>query len=170
MWAQTGSELNGLLHSGVAPATDAPDLQLQFAAFHFMDGAGPLLNYAPDVEAAVTAKAGDWPHFVSVTSGLQRALSKGSLTLQSSDPLVPPLIDPRHLSHPRDLPAIVNGLTFPVTTRSRTGQDGCPGLEMVLAVVRNSTAMAGLEPESVEDAVPGCEAHALFSRVRQAFQ
>jgi choline dehydrogenase len=46
----------------------------------------------------------------AVSPGLMRAHSVGELTLQSADPAIAPLIDPRYLSDPRDLAAMIAGL------------------------------------------------------------
>ena len=35
--------------------------------------------------------------------------SRGSITLQSSDPLDPPIVDPNFLSHPEDVAIMVEG-------------------------------------------------------------
>ena len=40
---------------------------------------------------------------------LTRPKSRGTVTLHSSDPLDPPLIDPNYLSHPDDVETFVRG-------------------------------------------------------------
>ncbi|KAI1311859.1 putative GMC oxidoreductase [Xylaria venustula] len=42
-------------------------------------------------------------NFVSVGASLQQPLSRGTSHISTSDPLVPPTIDPRYLSHPLDI-------------------------------------------------------------------
>ncbi|CZR64279.1 related to choline dehydrogenase [Phialocephala subalpina] len=53
--------------------------------------------------------------YASIVTALTHAFSRGSIHIQSSDPFVPPLIDPRYLSHPIDLELLTLGLLFTQT-------------------------------------------------------
>lgn len=144
-WNSTNSECQGLVHSGASPKTSVPDVQLQFTPGHKMGGLGVRnQGLRPEVEAAELAEATS-DDLISVSSGLQRPFSEGSLRLVSPDPLVPPAIDPQHLSHPRDLDAIAKGL------------------DLVVRIVRESSALAEFEPRSTEAPLPGCEGHQPWS-------
>lgn len=57
--------------------------------------------------AETTHRTSDY--LFAITSGLQYPLSRGEIRLASADPLQHPIIDPRHLSHPRDHEAISRG-------------------------------------------------------------
>ena len=46
--------------------------------------------------------------YVMITSAIYRTYSRGTIRLQSRDPTIQPLIDPRYLSDYRDLEALVN--------------------------------------------------------------
>ncbi|HEY9312265.1 GMC family oxidoreductase [Williamsia sp.] len=62
----------------------------------------------PEVAAKYSLSGSD--HIFAVSPGLMRSHSVGQLTLRSADPATPPEIDPRYLSDPRDLTALVAGL------------------------------------------------------------
>lgn len=51
-------------------------------------------------------------NFAGVAMGLTHPFSRGSIHIQSSDPAVHPLIDPRYLSHPLDLELMTDALLF----------------------------------------------------------
>ncbi|MDV2478021.1 glucose-methanol-choline oxidoreductase [Rhodococcus zopfii] len=91
------------------------------------NGGGAILNWKsdpslpqPDLHAFVVQGSHATPEVAArydvtgdvfaVSPGLMRAHSVGELTLQSADPAVAPRIDPRYLSDPRDLAALVSGL------------------------------------------------------------
>ncbi|WP_127784355.1 GMC family oxidoreductase N-terminal domain-containing protein [Rhodococcus sp. X156] len=91
------------------------------------NGGGAILNWRsdpqlehPDLHAFVVQGAHATPEVAArhdltgdvfaVSPGLMRAHSVGELTLRSADPGVSPHIDPRYLSDPRDLAALVAGL------------------------------------------------------------
>ncbi len=91
------------------------------------NGGGAILNWKsdpalpqPDLHAFVVQGVHATPEVAArydiagdvfaVSPGLMRAHSVGELTLRSADPAVAPRIDPRYLSDPRDLAALVAGL------------------------------------------------------------
>ncbi|TDL18468.1 alcohol oxidase [Rickenella mellea] len=47
--------------------------------------------------------------YFMVMAGLQHPFSRGSIHINSADPLKPPVIDPKYLSHPFDVKALVAG-------------------------------------------------------------
>ncbi|XP_063884863.1 glucose dehydrogenase [FAD, quinone]-like [Scylla paramamosain] len=70
---------------------------------------------------------------------LTRPKSRGTVTLQSSDPFAPPLIDPNFLSHPDDVTTFVRGIKFAMT-------------------VANTTALKfGVGARFHDQVLPGCE-------------
>jgi choline dehydrogenase len=72
----------------IDPAATAPDTQ-----FHFIAGAG-LPEGAPPLPSG---------NGCMLNSYFLRPLSRGTLTLRSPDPRVPPVIDPNYLAEPEDL-------------------------------------------------------------------
>ncbi|KKY27482.1 putative choline dehydrogenase [Phaeomoniella chlamydospora] len=48
----------------------------------------------------------------ALTPSLMHPLSRGTVTLSSTDPFTPPLIDPRYLTHPLDLKILLSALAF----------------------------------------------------------
>lgn len=48
----------------------------------------------------------------SVSFALQHPLSRGSVQINSADPFVSPLLDPRYVSHPTDLAIMVEAFKF----------------------------------------------------------
>ncbi len=79
------------------PSLDLPDL-------HAFIVQGP--HATPEVAKRYDV-AGD---VFALSPGLMRSRSVGRLSLRSADPEVAPDIDPRYLSDPRDLDALVSGL------------------------------------------------------------
>lgn len=77
-----------------APHLSAPDLELIWAPY-------PYSNHG------LTRPTG---HGMSIATVLLRPRSSGRLTLRSSDPMAPPIIDPRYLSDPADLEALMTGV------------------------------------------------------------
>jgi len=91
------------------------------------NGGGAILNWRsdpsldlPDLHAFVVQGAHATPEVAArydvtgdvfaISPGLMRSYSVGQLTLRSADPGTAPIIDPRYLSDPRDLDALVAGL------------------------------------------------------------
>ncbi|KAA0185255.1 hypothetical protein HAZT_HAZT002296 [Hyalella azteca] len=67
--------------------------------------------------------------------------SRGSVTLRSSDPFDPPLIDPNFLSHPDDVELFLKGIKFALA-------------------IGNTTAMRdGIGAMFVAEPLPGCQTH-----------
>ena len=89
------AEAGGFTRS--SPDEPIPDLQ-----FHFV----PLVNahHGQDLRPVFRY----YGHSI-MTCDL-RPLSRGEVRLQSADPLAPPLIDPKHFEHERDLDKLVAGL------------------------------------------------------------
>lgn len=84
---------------------DWPDLELFFnsdnTARVFRDFLKPWVSwFLPGAE----------PEIMSFQPILLRPKSKGIITLQSADPFVPPLIDPKYLSHPDDVSVLAEGV------------------------------------------------------------
>ncbi|XP_066938747.1 glucose dehydrogenase [FAD, quinone]-like [Macrobrachium rosenbergii] len=77
----------------------------------------------------------------SIAPMLTRAKSRGSVTLQSRDPKVAPLIDPNYLSHPKDVENLVKGIKFALKV------GGSPAMEKYGARFHDKT-------------LPGCEREA----------
>ncbi|WP_191060095.1 GMC family oxidoreductase [Geminicoccus harenae] len=77
------------------PDAPTPDMQ-----FHFLIGAGVEAGVA-----AVPSGAG-----VTMNNYCLRPRSRGSVTLRSSDPMAPPVIDPNYLAEPYDLKVSIAGL------------------------------------------------------------
>ncbi|KAJ2920935.1 hypothetical protein H1R20_g16160, partial [Candolleomyces eurysporus] len=116
---------------------------------------------SPHIELAMTNSAGFSGlvgHFVTVGMALPYPLSRGSLTLTSSNPLTPPLIDPNFSSSPFDVRAMLVAIrstqkflsapawkgyvlehAWPFTEEIIT-QEGEDGDEAILAILRNVTS------------------------------
>jgi choline dehydrogenase len=86
------AEAHAFLRS--TPDLSAPDLELVW---------GPV----PYVNHGLTPST---VHGVTIAPVLLQPRSVGRLTLRSRDPMEPPLIDPRYLSHPEDLEVLVAGV------------------------------------------------------------
>lgn len=86
------AEAGGFIKS--RPELEWPDLQLHFVI-------GKLLDHGRKTV---------FGHGYSCHVCLLQPASRGSVKLASSDPLVPPLIDPAFLSHPDDLHTLVQGV------------------------------------------------------------
>lgn len=61
---------------------------------------------------------GDEGGYAGITTVLTHAFSRGSVHIQSADPDVHPVIDPRYLNHPVDAEVLVDGLMFTQTIAS----------------------------------------------------
>jgi choline dehydrogenase len=64
----------------------------------------------------------DSAHFY-LSSYVGRPKSRGTVSLQSDNPTVPPLIDPNYLSHPDDLVQSIKGIRINLDILSQTGFD-----------------------------------------------
>jgi choline dehydrogenase-like flavoprotein len=91
------AEAGGFLRT--RPDLDMPDIQLHFVVAMVDDHARSL----------------HWGHGFSCHFCLLRPRSRGTVRLQSPDPMAPPLIDPNFLGDPEDLEQMVDG--FKVTRR-----------------------------------------------------
>ncbi|MCL1960523.1 MAG: GMC family oxidoreductase N-terminal domain-containing protein [Desulfovibrionaceae bacterium] len=85
------AEAGGFIKTG--PAQDRPDLQLHFCAA-LVDAHGRHWH---------------WAHGYALHVCVLRPESRGAVTLAGSDARVPPVIDPRFLSAPRDLERLLQG-------------------------------------------------------------
>ena len=85
------AEAGGFIKSDTAQAK--PDLQLHFTVA-YVDDHSRRLHYGPGMSLHVC---------------LLRPQSRGTVTLESVDPLAPPRIDPNYLSAPEDMNALVRG-------------------------------------------------------------
>ncbi|KAL1585548.1 hypothetical protein WHR41_05622 [Cladosporium halotolerans] len=96
----------------------------------------------------------DGKHYVTLLGALVAPLSRGNVTLKSSNPLVPPAINPNWLSHPTDRELVIAGYrrqreifrTQAISSQLEEihpGGEAYPGLEVesdeeILAAVRES--------------------------------
>jgi choline dehydrogenase len=80
----------------LSPTASAPDLQLFFAPAYFLNHG----FWRPD------------GHGFTVVAALLRPQSRGWITLASSDPFDPPVIDPAYLSEAADLQTLLDGLQW----------------------------------------------------------
>lgn len=92
MWSSNVAEAGGFLKTD--PSLDRPDLQLHFCAALVDDHSRRL----------------HWGHGYSVHVCVLRPKSRGTVSLASADARVAPRIDPRFLSEPDDLRALVAGV------------------------------------------------------------
>ncbi|MCV6597927.1 MAG: choline dehydrogenase [Mangrovicoccus sp.] len=98
-WRQNGASMaasvfaEGAAFLKTAPTLERPDIQLHFVIALVDDHARKL----------------HWGHGFSCHMCKLRPESRGQVTLQSSDPLAAPAIDPKFLSDPRDLETMIKG-------------------------------------------------------------
>ncbi len=78
-----------------------------------------------------------WGHGYSVHASLMRPKSRGTIKLTSSDPAVPPLIDPNYLDHPDDQSTLLAGLKKTLDILESSAFDEIKG-EMVYPLDRNN--------------------------------
>lgn len=100
------SEVTALVNSRFAnPADDHPDLQYFFGGF--------LANCARTGQVGERAAAeGNASRIINIIPAYLHPKSRGVLRLKNADPLAPPLITPRYLTHPDDVAALVDGIRF----------------------------------------------------------
>ena len=91
MFTSTVAEAGGFIKSN--DKLDIPDMQLHFAPAMIIDH----------------GRTSVWGHGLSCHVCLLRPKSRGEVTLNSSDPNDDPKIDPKFLSHPDDMRALVEG-------------------------------------------------------------
>ena len=98
LFARTGLFSSQLIESGgfirTEPGLDRPDIQLVFIPGH----------------RAPPPKMIEVGHGYACLAVLLRPKSRGSVSLASTDPLAPPVIDPRFYSEEEDMDVIVKGL------------------------------------------------------------
>ena len=90
-FASSVAEAGGFIKT--SPAESLPDVQIHFGIAMTVDHARTLL----------------WGHGISCHVCLLRPQSLGTVTLSSSDPLDPPLIDPNFLSKDEDMKKMIQG-------------------------------------------------------------
>ncbi|MBO0843176.1 MAG: GMC family oxidoreductase N-terminal domain-containing protein, partial [Nocardioides sp.] len=142
MLTSNAGEAYGFVRS--RPDLDLPDVELAFApAPLFDEGLVPYPNHA-----------------VAISAILQTPVSRGTITLRSSDPLDKPVIDPRYLSDPdgADRAAVLGGLRAALDlaqqpslkavlgTMVRPVVDGTPGPDELAAAVIEQAAQTGYHP------------------------
>jgi choline dehydrogenase-like flavoprotein len=91
LFSSNVAEAGGFIKSD--PALERPDLQLHFCA-SMVDDHNRHMH---------------WGHGYSLHACVLRPKSRGTVTLESRDARVAPVIDPRFLSDPRDLDTLVSG-------------------------------------------------------------
>ncbi len=91
MFTSTVAEAGGFIKSN--DKIDIPDMQLHFAPAMVVDH----------------GRTSVWGHGLSCHVCLLRPKSRGEVTLNSSDPNDDPKIDPKFLSHPDDMHALIEG-------------------------------------------------------------
>lgn len=92
--ASNGVEVGAVLRS--VPGLPACDLEILFTAAHYVDH-------------GFAAPGG---HGFSLVPALLTPRSRGRIRLASSEPYVPPMIDPQYLAEPEDLATLAEGVRF----------------------------------------------------------
>ncbi|XP_049942502.1 glucose dehydrogenase [FAD, quinone]-like [Schistocerca serialis cubense] len=99
------------------PQDDYPDVQYQHIRFPHKDfetveRVSRVTRFRPEVHEAVFGRPVSRSEIYVQLAVLQRPRSRGTIRLRSADPLVPPVIDPRYLTHPHDVAVLVEGAKF----------------------------------------------------------
>jgi choline dehydrogenase len=110
-----GAEAGGFVRTDVGSDLDAPDLQFHFVPAFFM-------------RHGFDNPEGDHGFSIGVTQ--LRPESRGRVTLRSSDPLSPPVIDPRYLTEEPDLDVLVEGVRMAREIAHRDPFDDVRGEEV----------------------------------------
>jgi len=114
-----------------------PDLQLHFVAAGMSEKTAENtgLDYDPST----------WPKYAfTILPTLLHPVSEGSITLRSTDPEIPPIIDPRYLSSDKDFELLVEGLKIARIIANQKAFDSVRGPEVIDKDIQD------LDPESVE--------------------
>lgn len=94
-------------------SSDWPDIEIHFSAGNvFADGGKSLVKLAglaPEIWDTVYKPFEKLDSF-SLLPVLLRPKSRGTIRLRSPNPYVPPIIDPRYLTHPDDVTTLVEGM------------------------------------------------------------
>lgn len=101
------------------PEEAAPGLQLFF-----------LMSLSPDYPEAGYVRR----HGVSLTSYVNRPVSRGHITLASADPLDRPVIDPSYLARPEDLTCAMAGVLWNLEILYASAFDDIRGMEIAPGV------------------------------------
>lgn len=136
------SEVTAILPSRyVDPADDNPDLQFFFGGY--------LANCAKTGQVGEREGSGPGPgrRTINMIPAVLHPKSRGQLKLRSADPLAPPAIHARYLTHPDDVAVLIDGVKLAVRL-SRTAALQKYGMEL------DRTPAAGCE-----DLEFGCDAY-----------
>lgn len=99
------SEVTALVHSKYSnPEEDNPDLQYFFGGF--------LANCAKTGQVGERLDNGS--RSIQMIPAVLHPKSRGYIKLRDNDPLSPPLIYPKYLSHPDDVKVLVEGIKFAI--------------------------------------------------------
>ncbi|XP_067015213.2 glucose dehydrogenase [FAD, quinone] [Anabrus simplex] len=124
---------------------DYPDVQYQHIRFPHKDVAttkvvSHVTGYTDDIYQVVFGIPNSKAEIYIPLSVLQRPKSKGFIRLKSKDPMDPPTIDPRYLSHPDDVNVLVEGI------------------KIAWEIAQTKTLVEEFEVEINKEKVPGCDA------------
>ncbi|HEY7053763.1 MAG TPA: GMC oxidoreductase, partial [Mycobacterium sp.] len=126
-----------------SPELELPDLELIFAPAPFFDeGIGDPYT----------------GHAVVCGPILLKPLSRGTISLRSSDPTDKPVIDPKYLSDAKDHAAMMSGLRMTVEIAE------APALKGVLGKIARPLGAADTRDEMLEEALKSCS-HTLYHPV-----
>ncbi|XP_046979749.1 glucose dehydrogenase [FAD, quinone]-like [Schistocerca americana] len=126
------------------PQDDYPDVQYQHIRFPHKDfetveRVSRVTRFRPEVHEAVFGRPVSRSEIYVQLAVLQRPRSRGTIRLRSADPLVPPVIDPRYLTHPHDVAVLVEGAKFSAR------------------MAKTKALAKDFEVQMSRDPVPGCE-------------
>ncbi|XP_049768277.1 LOW QUALITY PROTEIN: glucose dehydrogenase [FAD, quinone]-like [Schistocerca cancellata] len=126
------------------PQDDYPDVQYQHIRFPHKDfetveRVSRVTRFRPEVHEAVFGRPVSRSEIYVQLAVLQRPRSRGTIRLRSADPLVPPAIDPRYLTHPHDVAVLVEGAKFSAR------------------MAKTKALAKDFEVEMSREPVPGCE-------------
>ncbi|KAK7874208.1 hypothetical protein R5R35_006252 [Gryllus longicercus] len=111
-------QFQGFINTKYAdPSADYPDVQYQHIRFAFNDveatrRVSEVTGFTDEVYKAVFGIPNSKAEIYMPLAVLQRPKSRGTIRLRNKDPLQPPVIDPRYLSHPDDVRVLVEGVRF----------------------------------------------------------
>src|SRR5687767_8620056 len=96
-------------------------LQSQLPSQHLSSGTHPTIIEGYKKIKSIIAKELSSPHVAdlefilnegAILLALQKPLSRGSITLNTTNPFSPPILNPRYLSNPIDTARLVEGIKF----------------------------------------------------------
>ena len=124
-----------------------PDLQIFFSGAQntfIGTGLAQLFNLKEDVMMKYFGQF-EGQYRLSVVNMIVRPYSRGTVTLQSADPLTPLLFDPKYFSDERDMKILIEGA------------------KRATQILENSRPMKKIDTHFAYTAFPGCEAFPLKS-------